>query len=162
MLTLLFSDLQPIGRAYALVQPTADRSALNTEPVKSTEEQVEIIKVSAADLPVGCCLLAKWVSDAVVPALFQVYLEARRQEQQNHQQNLKMLSDEVSQIQEVSMRTTSDSVYSDNQTHTVSTVKHHVSWIKKHLLHVYILICCTFLSWVALSSCKCPTLFIQD
>ncbi|XP_013865150.1 tuftelin 1a [Austrofundulus limnaeus] len=65
---------KPVGRAYALVQPAADRSAPSTEPVKSTEEQVEIIKV---------------------------YLEARRQEQQNHQQNLKMLSDEVSQIQEV-------------------------------------------------------------
>ncbi|XP_037532873.1 tuftelin 1a isoform X2 [Nematolebias whitei] len=65
---------KPIGRAFALVQPASDRSPPNTEPVKSAEEQVEIIKV---------------------------YLEARRQEQQNHQQSLKMLSDEVSQIQEV-------------------------------------------------------------
>ncbi|XP_017280608.1 tuftelin 1a [Kryptolebias marmoratus] len=65
---------KPIGRAFALVQPAGDRSAPGTEPAKSTEEQVEIIKV---------------------------YLEARRQEQQNHQQSLKMLSDEVSQIQEV-------------------------------------------------------------
>uniref|UniRef100_A0A3Q1GUY7 Tuftelin 1a n=1 Tax=Acanthochromis polyacanthus TaxID=80966 RepID=A0A3Q1GUY7_9TELE len=70
----LFSHLQPIGRAFALVQPAADRTALIPEPVKSTEEQVEVIKV---------------------------YLEARRQEQQKHQQSLKMLSDEVSQIQEV-------------------------------------------------------------
>lgn len=63
---------------------------------------MEIIKVSVADLPAGCCPSAEWLYDAEVAALFQVYLEARRQEQQNHQQNLKMLSDEVSQIQEVS------------------------------------------------------------
>ncbi|XP_038146165.1 tuftelin 1a [Cyprinodon tularosa] len=64
---------KPIGRAYALVQPASDRTY--PEPVKSKrEEQVEIIKV---------------------------YLEARRQEQQKEQENLKMLSDEVSQIQEV-------------------------------------------------------------
>ncbi|XP_070823309.1 tuftelin 1a [Chaetodon trifascialis] len=65
---------KPIGRAFALVQPASDRTALTPEPVKSTEEQVEVIKV---------------------------YLEARKQEQQKHQQSLKMLSDEVSQIQEV-------------------------------------------------------------
>lgn len=65
---------KPIGRAFALVQPASDRTALTQEPVKSTEEQVEVIKV---------------------------YLEARKQEQQRHQQSLKMLSDEVSQIQEV-------------------------------------------------------------
>ncbi|KAA8591632.1 hypothetical protein FQN60_017006 [Etheostoma spectabile] len=65
---------KPIGRAFALVQPPADRTSLSPEPIKSTEEQVEVIKV---------------------------YLEARRQEQQKHQQSLKMLSDEVSQIQEV-------------------------------------------------------------
>ncbi|KAF3691942.1 Tuftelin [Channa argus] len=65
---------KPIGRAFALVQPPSDRTVFTPEPVKSTEEQVEVIKV---------------------------YLEARRQEQQNHQQSLKMLSDEVSQIQEV-------------------------------------------------------------
>ncbi|KAM6910053.1 tuftelin 1a [Xenentodon cancila] len=65
---------KPIGRAFALVQPASDRTALNPEPVKSTEEQVEIIRV---------------------------YLEANRQQQQKQQQSLKMLSDEVSQIQEV-------------------------------------------------------------
>ncbi|XP_056237264.1 tuftelin 1a [Seriola aureovittata] len=65
---------KPVGRAFALVQPSNDRTVLTSEPVKSTEEQVEVIKV---------------------------YLEARRQEQQKHQQSLKMLSDEVSQIQEV-------------------------------------------------------------
>ncbi|XP_012721205.2 tuftelin 1a [Fundulus heteroclitus] len=65
---------KPIGRAFALVQPASDRTALLPEPVKSKEEQVEIIKV---------------------------YLEARRQDQQKQQENLKMLSDEVSQIQEV-------------------------------------------------------------
>ncbi|XP_074538716.1 tuftelin 1a [Halichoeres trimaculatus] len=65
---------RPIGRAFALVQPASDRTSLTPEPVKSTEEQVEVIKV---------------------------YLEARKQEQQKHQQSLKMLSDEVSQIQEV-------------------------------------------------------------
>lgn len=40
-------------------------------------------------------------------SLFQVYLEARRKEQQKHQESLKMLSDEVSQIQEVSVWTAS-------------------------------------------------------
>ncbi|XP_060906627.1 tuftelin 1a [Labrus mixtus] len=65
---------KPVGRAFALVQPAVDRTSLTPEPVKSTEEQVEVIKV---------------------------YLEARNQEQQKHQQSLKMLSDEVSQIQEV-------------------------------------------------------------
>ncbi|KAK5862281.1 hypothetical protein PBY51_017693 [Eleginops maclovinus] len=65
---------KPIGRAYARVQPPTDRTSLNPEPVKFKEEQVEVIKV---------------------------YLEARKQEQQKHQQSLKMLSDEVSQIQEV-------------------------------------------------------------
>lgn len=65
---------KPIGRAFALVQPASDRTTLTPEPVKATEEQVEVIKV---------------------------YLEARKQEQQKQQQSLKMLSDEVSQIQEV-------------------------------------------------------------
>ncbi|XP_037639990.1 tuftelin 1a isoform X2 [Sebastes umbrosus] len=64
---------KPVGRAFALVQPASDRTSQYPEPVKS-EEQVEVIKV---------------------------YLEARRQEQVKHQQSLKMLSDEVSQIQEV-------------------------------------------------------------
>lgn len=65
---------KPIGRALALVQPTTDRISLNPQPVKSTTEQVEIVKV---------------------------YLEARKQEQHKHQESLQMLSDEVSQIQEV-------------------------------------------------------------
>ncbi|CAJ1062267.1 tuftelin 1a [Xyrichtys novacula] len=65
---------KPIGRAFALVQPASDRTSFAPEPVKTTQEQVEVIKV---------------------------YLEARKQEQQKHQQSLKMLSDEVSQIQEV-------------------------------------------------------------
>uniref|UniRef100_A0A3B5MX71 Tuftelin 1a n=1 Tax=Xiphophorus couchianus TaxID=32473 RepID=A0A3B5MX71_9TELE len=68
------ANRSPIGRAFALVQPASDRTTSYPEPVKSKEEQVEIIKV---------------------------YLEARRQEQQKQQENLKMLSDEVSQIQEV-------------------------------------------------------------
>lgn len=42
------SNLQPIGRAFALVQPASDRTALTSEPVKSTEEQVEVIKVGVA------------------------------------------------------------------------------------------------------------------
>ncbi|XP_060937187.1 tuftelin 1a [Limanda limanda] len=65
---------KPVGRAYALVQPASDRTPVTPEPVKSGAVQVEVIKV---------------------------YLEARRQEQQKHQQSLKMLSEEVSQIQEV-------------------------------------------------------------
>ena len=34
-------------------------------------------------------------------SVFQVYLEARKEEQQRHQENLNMLSEEVSHIQEV-------------------------------------------------------------
>lgn len=65
---------KPIGRAVALLQPASDRTALAAEPAKATEEQVEVIKV---------------------------YVERRKREQQQQQQSLKMLSDEVSQIQEV-------------------------------------------------------------
>ncbi|CAK6960714.1 tuftelin 1a [Scomber scombrus] len=84
---------KPIGRAFALVQPASDRTALTQEPVKSTEEQVEVIKV---------------------------YLEARRQEQQKHQQSLKMLSDEVSQIQEVRycLKTLREQMAAKNKPHT--------------------------------------------
>lgn len=106
------SNLQPIGRAFALVQPASDRTALTSEPVKSTEEQVEVIKVGVAhclfvffeDIN-GLCFTSRWclTSPSLLP--FQVYLEARKQEQQTHQQSLKMLSDEVSQIQEVSIHT---------------------------------------------------------
>ncbi|XP_062847955.1 tuftelin 1a [Trichomycterus rosablanca] len=64
---------KPIGRAFALVQPTSERQPLKTEPTK-TEENVEVIKV---------------------------YLEAQKREQDRNQQSLRMLEDEVSQIQEV-------------------------------------------------------------
>ncbi|XP_072316296.1 tuftelin 1a [Eucyclogobius newberryi] len=82
---------KPVGRAFALVQPSSDRTPLTPEPVKSKEEQVEVIKV---------------------------YLEARRQEQQKHQQSLKMLSDEVSQIQEVrySLKTLREQMAAKNKT----------------------------------------------
>ncbi|CAL8290715.1 unnamed protein product [Merluccius merluccius] len=62
---------KPIGRAFALVQPAYDRTS---EPIKPVDEKVEVIKV---------------------------YLEARKEEQQRHEESLKMLSEEVSQIQEV-------------------------------------------------------------
>ncbi|XP_036372239.1 tuftelin-like isoform X1 [Megalops cyprinoides] len=65
---------KPIGRAFALVQPPSEKQALNPEPIKPTEEKVEVIKV---------------------------YLEGRKQEQARQQQSLRMLSDEVTQIQEV-------------------------------------------------------------
>ncbi|KAI3361046.1 hypothetical protein L3Q82_013244 [Scortum barcoo] len=93
LLTPLLSNLQPIGRAFALVQPASDRTSLTPEPVKSTEEQVEVIKV---------------------------YLEARKQEQQKHQQSLKMLSDEVSQIQEVRycLKTLREQMAAKNKPHT--------------------------------------------
>ncbi|XP_036448590.1 tuftelin 1a isoform X2 [Colossoma macropomum] len=65
---------KPIGRAFALVQPANEKQHLRIEPVKPSEEKVEVIKV---------------------------YLEARKQEQARNQQSLKMLSEEVSQIQEV-------------------------------------------------------------
>ncbi|XP_028984184.1 tuftelin 1a [Betta splendens] len=84
---------KPIGRAFALVQPPAERSVLPPEPVKSTEEQVEVIKV---------------------------YLEARRHEEEKHQQSLKMLSDEVSQIQEVRycLKTLREQMASKSKSHT--------------------------------------------
>ncbi|GAA6220662.1 tuftelin [Lates japonicus] len=84
---------KPVGRAFALVQPASDRTVLTPEPVKSTEEQVEVIKV---------------------------YLEARRQEQQKHQESLKMLSDEVSQIQEVRycLKTLREQMAAKNKPHT--------------------------------------------
>ncbi|XP_029359273.1 tuftelin 1a [Echeneis naucrates] len=84
---------KPVGRAFALVQPSNDRTALTSEPVKSTEEQVEVIKV---------------------------YLEARRQEQQKQQQSLKMLSDEVSQIQEVRycLKSLREQMAAKNKPHT--------------------------------------------
>lgn len=101
------SNLQPIGRAFALVQPASDRTALYPEPVKSTEEQVEVIKVGVARADrTGLCMMSRWCLTPPPPSflLLQVYLEARKQEEQKHQQSLKMLSDEVSQIQEVSPR----------------------------------------------------------
>lgn len=42
---IFFLIFQPIGRAFALVQPPSDRAVLTPEPVKTTEEQVEVIKV---------------------------------------------------------------------------------------------------------------------
>ncbi|XP_031431489.1 tuftelin 1a [Clupea harengus] len=65
---------KPIGRAFAVVQPPTERESLKNEPIKPSEEKVEVIKV---------------------------YLKARQQQQARHQQSLKMLSEEVSQIQEV-------------------------------------------------------------
>ncbi|XP_044065267.1 tuftelin 1a [Siniperca chuatsi] len=84
---------KPVGRAFALVQPASDKTSLIPEPVKSTEEQVEVIKV---------------------------YLEARKQEQQKHQESLKMLSDEVSQIQEVRycLKTLREQMAAKNKPHT--------------------------------------------
>ncbi|KAG2462213.1 UBP2L protein, partial [Polypterus senegalus] len=69
---------KPIGRVSALT-PSQSANELpssplwNSEPVKPTEEKVEIIKV---------------------------YLEARNRDQAKHEKNMKMLTDEVSQIQE--------------------------------------------------------------
>uniref|UniRef100_A0A672QRB9 Tuftelin-like n=1 Tax=Sinocyclocheilus grahami TaxID=75366 RepID=A0A672QRB9_SINGR len=65
---------KPIGRAFALVQPTYERQPLKSDLIKQSEDQGEVIKV---------------------------YLEDRKEAQARHQQSLKMLSDEVSQIQEV-------------------------------------------------------------
>ncbi|XP_039607793.1 tuftelin 1a isoform X1 [Polypterus senegalus] len=73
------SRMKPIGRVSALT-PSQSANELpssplwNSEPVKPTEEKVEIIKV---------------------------YLEARNRDQAKHEKNMKMLTDEVSQIQEV-------------------------------------------------------------
>ncbi|XP_035283687.1 tuftelin-like isoform X1 [Anguilla anguilla] len=65
--------VKPRGRAVALVKPPSERQPLKPEPIKPTEEKVEVIKV---------------------------YLKGRKQEEAQ-QQSLRMLSDEVSQIQEV-------------------------------------------------------------
>lgn len=49
------SDLQPVGRAYALVHPPSSRSPVPIpEPIKSKEEQVEVIKVGVAVQPHSC------------------------------------------------------------------------------------------------------------
>ncbi|XP_077383854.1 tuftelin 1a isoform X1 [Festucalex cinctus] len=84
---------KPVGRAFALVQPPCERPLLPPEPVKSAEEQVEVIKV---------------------------YLEARREENHKQNQSLKMLSDEVSQIQEVRycLKTLREQMASKNKIHT--------------------------------------------
>ncbi|XP_028327285.1 tuftelin 1a [Gouania willdenowi] len=84
---------KPIGRAFAVVQAPSERSALTPEPVKTPEEQVEVIKV---------------------------YLGARRDEQKEQQKNLKMLSDEVSQIQEVRycLKTLREQMAAKNKPHT--------------------------------------------
>ena len=49
------------------------------------------------------CVRNRERESAMVTAgsVFQVYLEARKEEQQRHQENLNMLSEEVSHIQEV-------------------------------------------------------------
>lgn len=117
-IVICFYNLQPIGRAFALVQPASDRTALTPEPVKSTEEQVEIIKVGVFAHSLLFCFVflgssngpffISWWCLTSSPLLpFKVYLDARKQEQRKHEQNLKMLSDEVSQIQEVSLHTAS-------------------------------------------------------
>nr|XP_057939954.1 tuftelin 1a isoform X2 [Doryrhamphus excisus] len=84
---------KPVGRAFALVQPPHDRTLVPPQPVKAKEEQVEVIKV---------------------------YLEARRQENQKQSENLKMLSDEVSQIQEVRycLKTLREQMASKSKMHT--------------------------------------------
>ncbi|XP_054636625.1 tuftelin 1a [Dunckerocampus dactyliophorus] len=84
---------KPVGRAFALVQPANDGTLVTPEPIKAKEEQVEVIKV---------------------------YLEARRQENQKQSQNLKMLSDEVSQIQEVRycLKTLREQMASKSKMHT--------------------------------------------
>lgn len=88
------------------MQPPGDRAVLTPEPIKTSEEQVEVIKVSGF-VP---CLFFYFFPERVRVLYFgvyyllsQVYLEARKQDQQKHQESLKMLSDEVSQIQEVSI-----------------------------------------------------------
>lgn len=95
------------------MQPANERTALTSEPVKSTEEQVEIIKVGFFVFSLFFFLffflllvLNQYIHSCM--SLFQVYLEARKKEQQKHQESLKMLSDEVSQIQEVSVWTASN------------------------------------------------------
>uniref|UniRef100_A0A8C2EVP4 Tuftelin-like n=1 Tax=Cyprinus carpio TaxID=7962 RepID=A0A8C2EVP4_CYPCA len=70
----IYSLLIPIGRAFALVQPNYERQPLKSDLIKQSEDQREVIKV---------------------------YLEDRKEAQARHQQSLKMLSEEVSQIQEV-------------------------------------------------------------
>ncbi|KAJ8004999.1 hypothetical protein DPEC_G00142100 [Dallia pectoralis] len=94
---------KPVGRALALVQPANERP-LKPEPVKPEEEteKVEVIKV---------------------------YLETRRQEQQRHQHSLKMLSDEVSQIQEVRycLKTLREQMAAKNKEHQMPSNGYRVN-----------------------------------
>uniref|UniRef100_A0A672QR40 Tuftelin-like n=1 Tax=Sinocyclocheilus grahami TaxID=75366 RepID=A0A672QR40_SINGR len=94
---------KPIGRAFALVQPTYERQPLKSDLIKQSEDQGEVIKV---------------------------YLEDRKEAQARHQQSLKMLSDEVSQIQEVScctvcsrwqLKITGQNIRKVNGTHSALT-----------------------------------------
>lgn len=39
-------SFQPIGRAFALVQPTFERQPLKSDLIKQSEDQCEVIKVS--------------------------------------------------------------------------------------------------------------------
>ncbi|KAI1885945.1 hypothetical protein AGOR_G00208980 [Albula goreensis] len=72
---------KPIGRAFALVQPPSERQPLKIEPIKPTEEKVEIIKVYLG-------------GHRPTPNL--------KQATTTDQQNLKMqIEDQVSQVQEV-------------------------------------------------------------
>ncbi len=41
-----FISFQPIGRAFALVQPTFERQPLKSDLIKQSEDQGEVIKVS--------------------------------------------------------------------------------------------------------------------
>lgn len=133
--TPLLSDLQPIGRAFALVQPPSDRTVYTPEPVKTTEEQVEVIKVGVLSLckEINGAWLCFYSFNVRVSPHSKVYLEARREEQQKHQDNLKMLSDEVSQIQEVSYWAASGS---DVCTNTNTSLSFLYPGLRKNLHHV--------------------------
>lgn len=41
-------SFQPIGRAFALVQPTSERQPLKPDLIKPSEEQGEVIKVGVS------------------------------------------------------------------------------------------------------------------
>ncbi|XP_048881078.1 tuftelin 1a isoform X1 [Brienomyrus brachyistius] len=68
------STSKPAGLSFALVQPSNGKRTLLLEKVKPTQEKVEVIKV---------------------------YLEGSAEKEAEQRESLKMLSDEVSQIQEV-------------------------------------------------------------
>lgn len=57
-------SFQPIGRAFALVQPTYERQPLKTDLIKPSEDQGEVIKVGVSlNFNYGSCTFGSLTSN---------------------------------------------------------------------------------------------------